>query len=60
MYAIHLFVMGVLFRVLDITPFTGHFFTILVLDVAVTVAVSTLSWRYFEAPILSLKKNFGS
>jgi peptidoglycan/LPS O-acetylase OafA/YrhL len=54
-YAIHLFVMGVLFRVLDITPFTGHFFTILVLDVAVTLAVSTLSWRYFESPILRFK-----
>ena len=54
-YAIHLFVMGVLFRVLDITPFTGHFFTILALDVAVTLAAATLSWRYFESPILRLK-----
>jgi peptidoglycan/LPS O-acetylase OafA/YrhL len=54
-YAIHLFVMGVLFRVLDIVPFTGHFATILVLDVAVTVAVSTLSWRYFESKVLRFK-----
>ena len=54
-YAIHLFVMGVLFRVLDIVPFTGHFFTILVLDAAITLAVATLSWRYFESPILRFK-----
>ena len=54
-YAIHLFVMGVLFRVLDIVPFTGHFFTILLLDAAITLAVATLSWRYFESPILRFK-----
>jgi peptidoglycan/LPS O-acetylase OafA/YrhL len=54
-YAIHLFVMGVLFRVLDIVPFTGHFFTILVLDTAITLVVATISWRFFESPILRLK-----
>jgi peptidoglycan/LPS O-acetylase OafA/YrhL len=54
-YAIHLFVMGVLFRVLDIVPFTGHFFTILVLDTAITLVVATFSWRFFESPILRLK-----
>jgi peptidoglycan/LPS O-acetylase OafA/YrhL len=54
-YAIHLFVMGVLFRVLDIVPFTGHFFTILLLDAAVTLVVATASWRFFESPILRLK-----
>ena len=54
-YAIHLFIMGVLFRVLDIVPFTGHFFTILILDAAITLAVATLSWRYFESPILRFK-----
>ena len=54
-YAIHLFVMGVLFRVLDIVPFTGHFFTILLLDAVITLAVATVSWRYFESPILRLK-----
>ena len=54
-YAIHLFVMGVLFRVLGITPFTGHFATILVLDTAITIALAGLSWRFFESPILKLK-----
>jgi peptidoglycan/LPS O-acetylase OafA/YrhL len=36
-------------------PFTGHFFTILTLDAAITLAVATLSWRYFESPILRFK-----
>jgi peptidoglycan/LPS O-acetylase OafA/YrhL len=54
-YAIHLFVMGVLFRALDITPFTGHFATILALDVSVTVLLATLSWRYLESRILRFK-----
>jgi peptidoglycan/LPS O-acetylase OafA/YrhL len=54
-FAIHLFIMGVLFRVLDIVPFTGHFFTILTLDAALTLAIATLSWRYFESPILRFK-----
>jgi peptidoglycan/LPS O-acetylase OafA/YrhL len=54
-YAIHLFVMGVLFRVLDIVPFTGHFVTILLLDTAITLTVATVSWRLFESPILRLK-----
>jgi peptidoglycan/LPS O-acetylase OafA/YrhL len=54
-YAIHLFVMGVLFRVLDIVPFTGHFLTILTLDLAITFVLATLSFRYFERPILRLK-----
>jgi peptidoglycan/LPS O-acetylase OafA/YrhL len=54
-YAIHLFVMGVLFRVLDIVPFTGHFVTIWASDLVVTVVLATLSWRLFEARILRFK-----
>jgi peptidoglycan/LPS O-acetylase OafA/YrhL len=54
-YAIHLFVMGWLFRTLDIVPFTGHFFTIWSLDLVVTIGLATLSWRYFERPILRFK-----
>lgn len=54
-YAIHLFVMGWLFRTLDIVPFTGHFFTIWGLDLALTIGLATLSWRYFEKPILRFK-----
>ena len=54
-FAIHLFVMGVLFRVLDIIPFTGHFFTIWGLDLAITVVLAHLSFRYFESPILRFK-----
>jgi peptidoglycan/LPS O-acetylase OafA/YrhL len=54
-YAIHLFVMGVLFRVLDIVPFTGHFLTIFVLTTVITVGLATLSFRYFETPILRFK-----
>jgi peptidoglycan/LPS O-acetylase OafA/YrhL len=54
-FAIHLFVMGMLFLALDIVPFTGHFLTILVLDLAITFVLATLSFRYFERPILRLK-----
>ena len=54
-YAIHLFIMGWLFRTLDIVPFTGHFFTIWSLDLAITIGLATLSWRYFEKPILRFK-----
>ena len=56
-FAIHLFVMGWLFRALDIVPFTGHFVTILVLDLAITFVLATLSYRYFERPILRLKNH---
>jgi peptidoglycan/LPS O-acetylase OafA/YrhL len=54
-FAIHLFVMGQLFDALDIVPFTGHFLTILTLDLAITFVLATLSFRYFERPILRLK-----
>jgi peptidoglycan/LPS O-acetylase OafA/YrhL len=54
-FAIHLFVMGQLFDLLDIVPFTGHFLTILVLDLAITFGLATLSFRYFERPILRFK-----
>jgi peptidoglycan/LPS O-acetylase OafA/YrhL len=56
-FAIHLFVMGWLFRALDIVPFTGHFVTILVLDLAITFVLATLSYRFFERPILRLKNH---
>jgi peptidoglycan/LPS O-acetylase OafA/YrhL len=54
-FAIHLLVMSFLFRVLDIAPFTGRFLTVLVLDLALTFALATLSFRCFERPILSWK-----
>lgn len=54
-FAIHLFVMGWLFRTLDIVPFTGRFFTILISDFVLTAALATLSYRYFERPILRFK-----
>ena len=54
-FAIHLLVMSLLFRVLDIVPFTGRFVTILVLDLAITFGIATLSYRYFERPILRWK-----
>lgn len=54
-FAIHLFVMGVLFRALDIVPFTGNFLTILVLDLVITIVLAGLSYRYFERPILGFK-----
>jgi peptidoglycan/LPS O-acetylase OafA/YrhL len=56
-YAIHLFVMGALFRALHIVPFTGHFVTILVLDLAITFVLATVSYRFFERPILRLKNH---
>jgi peptidoglycan/LPS O-acetylase OafA/YrhL len=56
-FAIHLFVMGWLFRALDIVPFTGHFVTILVLDLAVTFVLATLSYRFLERPVLRLKNH---
>jgi peptidoglycan/LPS O-acetylase OafA/YrhL len=54
-YAIHLYVMGALFRIFDIAPFTGHFTTILVSDTAITLVLATLSWRFLEQPVLRLK-----
>ena len=54
-FAIHLFVMGTLFRALNIVPFTGNFLTILVLDLAITIVLAGLSYRYFERPILGFK-----
>jgi peptidoglycan/LPS O-acetylase OafA/YrhL len=54
-FAIHLFVMGVIFRTLDLQPFTGHFLLVLVLTLAITIVASTVSFRYLESPILRFK-----
>lgn len=54
-YAIHLIVMARLFLALDIVPFTGRFWTILLLDLAITCALATASFKFFERPILRLK-----
>ena len=58
-FAIHLFVMGALFRILGIASFTGHFGTILVTDLVATCALATLSYKLFERPILRLKNAGG-
>ncbi|MEZ5192918.1 MAG: acyltransferase [Nocardioides sp.] len=54
-FAIHLFVMGWMFRLLGIDIFTGSFLAILGSTLLVTFLAATASYRYFERPILRWK-----
>jgi len=54
-FAIHMLVLNLVFRALDLEVFTGRFLTVAVLTVAATLALATVSYYLFEKPILRLK-----
>jgi len=54
-FAMHMFFLNLLFRVLDIDIFTGHFITVALGTLLVTVPVATVSYYWFERPIMRAK-----
>ena len=54
-FAIHMIVLNLVFRALDLAVFTGRFVTVALLTLGVTVVLATLSFYLFEKPILRLK-----
>ena len=54
-FAIHMLVLNMVFQVLDLKIFTGRFGVVLVLTLAITTVLATLSWRLLERPALRLK-----
>ena len=54
-FAIHMIVLNLVFRALDLDVFTGRFLTVAVLTLAATIALATVSFYLFEKPILRLK-----
>ena len=54
-FALHMFFLNLIFRALDIQVFTGHFITVAVGTLLLTVPVATASFYWFERPIMRLK-----
>jgi peptidoglycan/LPS O-acetylase OafA/YrhL len=54
-FAIHMLVLNLVFRALDLDVFTGRFLTVALLTLAVTLVLATVSFYLFEKPILRLK-----
>jgi peptidoglycan/LPS O-acetylase OafA/YrhL len=54
-FALHMFFLNLVFRVLDIQIFTGHFITVALATLLLTVPVATLSFYWFERPIMRAK-----
>jgi peptidoglycan/LPS O-acetylase OafA/YrhL len=54
-FAIHLIVLNLVFRMLDLEVFTGHFVTVAGLTLAVTVVLASISFYLFERPVLRAK-----
>ncbi|MFC4784668.1 acyltransferase family protein [Nocardioides sp. MAHUQ-72] len=54
-FAMHMFFLNLVFRVLDIEIFTGHFITVALATLLLTIPVATVSFRWFERPILRAK-----
>jgi peptidoglycan/LPS O-acetylase OafA/YrhL len=54
-FALHMFFLNLIFRTLDIQVFTGHFITVAVGTLLLTVPVATASFYWFERPIMRLK-----
>jgi peptidoglycan/LPS O-acetylase OafA/YrhL len=54
-FAIHMLVLNVVFRALDLDVFTGRFITVALLTLAATLVLATLSFYLFEKPILRFK-----
>ena len=54
-FAIHMLVLNVVFRVLDLDVFHGRFLTVALLTLASTTVLATISFYLFERPLLRLK-----
>ncbi|HEX5087379.1 MAG TPA: acyltransferase [Nocardioides sp.] len=54
-FAIHMIVLNLVFRALDLDVFTGRFLTVAGLTVAITVVLASVSFYLFEKPILRFK-----
>ena len=54
-FAIHMVVLNLVFRWLDLAVFTGRFVTVALLTIAVTLVLATVSFYLFEKPILRMK-----
>lgn len=54
-FAIHMVVLNLVFRALDLDVFTGRFMTVALLTLGATLVLATISFYLFEKPILRLK-----
>ena len=54
-FAIHMLVLNLVFRALDLDVFTGRFITVALLTLGATLVLATISFYLFEKPILRLK-----
>ena len=54
-FCIHMIVLNQVFLALDLDVFTGRFLTVALLTIGVTVVLATISFYFFEKPILRLK-----
>ena len=54
-FAIHMLVLNGVFRALDIEVFTGHFVTIAMLTLGITIVLATISYYLYERPIMRFK-----
>jgi peptidoglycan/LPS O-acetylase OafA/YrhL len=54
-FAIHMIVLNLVFRALDLDVFTGRFLTVALLTIAITLVLATASFYLFEKPVLRLK-----
>jgi peptidoglycan/LPS O-acetylase OafA/YrhL len=54
-FAIHMLVLNLVFRALDLEVFTGRFLTVAVLTLAITIALASASWYLFEKRVLRWK-----
>lgn len=54
-FAIHMCVLNLVFRVLDLDVFTGRFITVAGLTLVITAALATASFYLFERPLLRAK-----
>ncbi|QIG42646.1 acyltransferase [Nocardioides anomalus] len=54
-FAIHMLVLNLVFRLLELDVFTGRFLTVAALSLALTVALATASYHLLEKPALRWK-----
>jgi peptidoglycan/LPS O-acetylase OafA/YrhL len=54
-FAIHMLVLNLVFRALDLEVFHGRFLTVAVLTLATTIVLATISFYLFEKQVMKLK-----